>query len=650
MNTRRHSRPRRRPHSRLHLIAACAATLPAGLALAQGTAAPGAGAQRIEVIGSPIVEQQRVDAFGVLTTEVGEVQIRDLNALDLSSALRRTPGVAVSRFNPVGSFGGDEGGAVYIRGLGASRPGSEIKTYVDGIPFYTGAWNHALLDLLPVQGMERISVHKGPQPQQFGNTFAAIDLAPRRARSEGLAGNLRLAAGSFSTVVEQADLAWKSGGTEVTLAQSHAQSDGHRADADGRLDNLLVRGTLQLAPQWSVGALVLAADNEVRDPGVEGSPASKTGRFDTRGTLASLSLAHTHGDWQGRVQLYASRGTGHWDNPTGALVHSTFELSGLRWRETLRPWEGGEVAAGLDVDKMSGAVAFNGFTAFDGVSMQLTSPHVGLAHTLALGGGWSATPSAGVRFYKHDVYGSHNAPHVGLVLAQGEVLVLRANVARGLNFPGLDAALLNAIVPPLAGAPQSWRGLKPERMDHAELGARWSPERGTSLDAAVFEDRLKDRYVFAFPPAVALPSFTNLGSYRVRGAELTWQQAWSAAWSSYAGVTLLRPTLADLPYAPERALAAGVTWREGPWRVSSDLQAQSGMFVLNKARANGAVNTAEVGGFAVANLRAAYALQMLGPRGEVYLALENLGDRRYAYRPGYPMPGRSGQVGVNLSL
>lgn len=50
------------------------------------------------------------------------------------------------------------------------------------------------------------------------------------------------------------------------------------------------------------------------------------------------------------------------------------------------------------------------------------------------------------------------------------------------------------------------------------------------------------------------------------------------------------------------------------------------------------------------NLRAAHALQVLGPRGEVYLAVENLGDRRYAYRPGYPMPERSGQVGVNLSL
>ena len=41
---------------------------------------------------------------------------------------------------------------------------------------------------------------------------------------------------------------------------------------------------------------------------------------------------------------------------------------------------------------------------------------------------------------------------------------------------------------------------------------------------------------------------------------------------------------------------------------------------------------------------------LLGPNGEVFVALENLGDRRYAVRPGYPLPGRSGQLGVLVGL
>lgn len=628
-------------------VSLAAALLPLALssAFGQETKLP-----PVTVTGSPIIEGNRVDAFGALSTEVGEAQLRELNALDLSAALRRTPGVVVSRFNPVGAFGGDEGGAVYVRGLGASRPGSEIKTFVDGIPFYMGVWNHSLLDLLPVHGMQNVSVHKGPQPQLFGNTFAAIELRPSRATREGLGGNLRLSAGSFSTVVEQADLAWRQGDSEIALAQGAARSDGHRDDADGRISNVMLSASQRLNANWRVGLLLLGAENKVSDPGEEGEPASKTGSFATRGSLTAVSLEHQHGRAQGRLQLYANQGRGVADNPAGDDTLSRFQLSGLRWREQLQPWQGGELVAGLDIDRMSGSVAFNGYTAFDGLSLRLSSPYAALAHSFNLGEGWSATPSAGLRLYRHSVFGNSSAPHAGLVLERQD-LALRLNASRGLNYPGLDAALLNAIVPPLAGAtPNGWRSLEPERMDHVEAGLRWTLQPGSSLDLALFRDQLKNRYVFAFPPAVALPSFTNLGDYTVQGAEASWQQQWSSAWSSFAGLTLLDGSMADLPYAPKRALALGLSWRDGPWRISADAQSQSGMFVLNKSRADATPNSARVSGFAVLNLRAAYALAALGPRGEVFVAVENIGDKRYAYRPGYPMPGCSGQIGLNYSL
>lgn len=619
----------------------------AGTVMAQATST---SPQVVTVTGAPVIEANRSDAFGSLATEVGESQLRDLNALDLSSALRRTPGVAVSRFNPVGSFGGDEGGSVYVRGLGASRPGSEIKTFVDGIPFYMGVWDHSLLDLLPIGGMSSIAVHKAPQPQHYGNTFAAIDLAPRVAKRDGLAGNLRLSAGSFGTLVEQADLAGRFGDLEFSAAQGHAESDGHRAAADGTLDNGLLRGSYRLSPNWRVGALVLSADNSVSDPGEEGLPATRTGTYYTRGTLSTLSVAHEHGGWRGRLQVYDNSGVGLWNNPTAAVVRSTFHLSGLRWVEEAQPWQGGELLAGVDVDRMAGAVAFNGYTAYDGDTQRLVAPHVAVAQQWALGGGWVAQPSAGLRLYQHSVYGSSSAPHAGLVLSQGETLALRANAARGLSYPGLGAPLLNAIVSPLAGAPDSWRSLRPERMDHVELGARWAPSRESVLDVALFHDQLKDRYVFAFPPVVTPPALVSLGAYTVKGTELSWQQQWTAAWSSFAGLTLLNSSLASLPYAPQRSLALGATWKQGAWRISADAQAQSSMLTLNRGRADGATNTAGVSGFAVANLRGAYALPVLGPRGEVFVSVENLLDKRYAYRAGYPMPGRSGQVGLNLSL
>lgn len=604
----------------------------------------------VTITGSPVIEANVVDVFGSAHTSVGEEQIRDLNAIDLSSALRRSTGVAVSRFNPVGSFGGDEGGAVYVRGMGASRPGNELRTYVDGIPFYMGVWNHALLDLLPVNGVREVSVFKGPQPQLYGDTFAAIDMAPRRATRNGLSGNASVSVGSWSTLVEQAAVGWRSEQADVLVSQGHAKSDGHRPDADGKLDNAMVNANVRLGDQWSIGLLGLSAYNKVSDPGIDGIPTSKTGVFTTRGGLVALSLQHDHAMAHGRLQVYGNSGLGLWDNPTAAQVRSTFELSGLRWSETLTPWQGGEVLAGLDVDRSTGTVAFNGFTAYPGETLRLVQPHVAVAHKAALGGDWSVTPSAGVRLYDHNVFADTSAPHVGVVVEQGNTLALRLNHAKGVSYPGQGAPLLNAIVPPLAGTPTGWRSLGAETMQHTEVGLRYSPGKTTVVDLAVFDDQLKNRYVIAFPPAVAAPSLTNLGEYGVKGVEATWQQTWSPALSSYVGVTLLDASRADLPYIPEQAGSLGVTWRQGSWRVSVDAQAQCGMLTLNRGRGAGDTNTAAVGGFGVVNLRTAYQLPMLGAGSEAFVAMENLGDRAYAYRPGYPMPGRSAQLGVSFKL
>jgi iron complex outermembrane receptor protein len=79
-------------------------------------------------------------------------------------------------------------------------------------------------------------------------------------------------------------------------------------------------------------------------------------------------------------------------------------------------------------------------------------------------------------------------------------------------------------------------------------------------------------------------------------------------------------------------------------------QNQAGMLTLNQARAAGAVNTQSVDGFTVVNARAAYLLPMLGDRGEIFVAIENLTDENYQMRPGYPMPGASAQLGVNFSF
>src|SRR4030065_931275 len=142
----------------------------------------------VVVVASPIIEGNQVSNSGSQVTIIQQKQISDLNAQDLPSALRRTPGVVISRYNQVGSLGGGDGGAVYIRGMGSSRPGAEIQILVDGVPKFAGVWTHPLMDTMSADIVEKIEVYKGAQPILFGNmAFGAVNLITKRQKEEGFA-------------------------------------------------------------------------------------------------------------------------------------------------------------------------------------------------------------------------------------------------------------------------------------------------------------------------------------------------------------------------------------------------------------------------------------------------------------------------------
>ena len=268
-------------------LAVAGVCLFSNLAMAQSQSLP-----EVTVTASPVIDSNNTDVFGSYSTWVSADQIQDLNAVDLASALRRTPGVSISRFNPVGSYGGEEGGAVHIRGMGTTRPGSEIKTYIDDVPFYMGVWNHPLLDLLPINGMSRVEVVKGTQPQRYGNNFGAINLVPKQAGpTEGVQGDVQLSAGSFQTVVEQFDLVGRNGDWDYALAQGYAKSEGHREFADGKLSNVMGQLGLRMSKEWSIRWLMLQADNTAGDPGHITTLAGRGDTYATKGHMVSVSLA-----------------------------------------------------------------------------------------------------------------------------------------------------------------------------------------------------------------------------------------------------------------------------------------------------------------------------------------------------------------------
>ena len=79
-----------------------------------------------------MVQKTERDVLASPVTVITAEQIEALQAQDLPAALRRTPGIVVSRHNPVGSFGGGEGGSVTMR-MREDRDGLAVEVEDTGV-------------------------------------------------------------------------------------------------------------------------------------------------------------------------------------------------------------------------------------------------------------------------------------------------------------------------------------------------------------------------------------------------------------------------------------------------------------------------------------------------------------------------------------
>lgn len=629
----------------------------AALALVCALPAPGLAQDLAEivVIANPIIEGNQVDSFGASSTVVTQEQMEDLNAVDLGTALRRTPGVTISRYNPIGSFGGAEGGGIFIRGMGSSRPGGEIKTFIDGVPMYMSVWNHPLLDLLSIDSADSLQVYKSPQPQIFGNAFAAINIDPKRKRSEGYQTDLKLSGGSFGTFIEKAEHGGKIGAVDYYLGQSFRSSEGHRDHSDGQLSNYFGRAGAELGPNWDVSLFGLFTDNFARDPGIEGNEdATRSGKYETIATMGIASLNHAYEHADGSLKIFINTGEGNWYDqlPPSKDLYNDFTFHGVRFNELIRPWTGGELTLGIDYDSIEGDIEDENAAGvegdWDGPAQRIFAPYAAFSQLIGKRDGFHAIPSAGARAYTHSEFDAEMAPHAGLIVGYRNTQV-HTGYSRGVIYPGLEVALLSEYYMPMLG--QSWKDLEAETLDHYEIGISQTWDR-VRADLTLFWDYGDNRYLVV-PPPPPPPAYANLGEYRTQGIEATLSIAPTDNLSLFLGITLLDSDEETHPYTPGATLSTGLNWRFlERFKLSLDSQYISDMYVASQARRDGAVNTAQIDSYFLLNGKLSYDLpvETRGLAAEVFLAGENLIDADYEYSPGYPMPGINGMIGVAVTF
>ncbi|MBU0653383.1 MAG: TonB-dependent receptor, partial [Proteobacteria bacterium] len=242
------------------------------------------------------------------------------------------------------------------------------------------------------------------------------------------------------------------------------------------------------------------------------------------------------------------------------------------------------------------------------------------------------------------------------------------NYSQGVNYPS-PVALMNMVLTssPVSNPSQYWEKIKPEVVDHYEVGITHTWPKTASLGATVFYDRGKDRFqAYMFGP---MPTQFNdpIGRYEIRGLELTGTATPVKNLEFFTGATWLEAKATGndgierdhMPYTPGFQFQAGAKWNFlENYRLYMDMQHMRNVYAGTSAR-SGRFNYSELtdssklDDMTVFNARLSYRFTYRPLRlnnAEISLAVNNIFNQNYEYAKGYSMLGTTVFAGFSMKL
>jgi len=600
---------------------------------------------QIEVMASPITDAEVVDADGANSAVIKSAQLERLGATDLPTALRQVPGVTISRYHPVGAYGGAQGGSVYIRGAGTARPGGEVKIYTDGVPRESGVWSHPLMDIAPIEFADQISVTKNPQPQNYAGTFGAVDIQTRRRRTPGHEAEVDLTYGRFNSLLTTASAGGKMDIFDYYAGLSYKYSEGQRAHSEAELRSYYGRVGWQLSPHDHLAYIYQHTDNWVRDPGPKGGIRPQRDQFDTKTHTHIVRFESEREHLRGYALVYYEDGAIKWHkdhltdgNPRSPAGYSNTDWNNYGFRSSydlilekltlsgsLDSWsEGGDTRNILESNNRR-VWGYNGrfFT---------TAPYLGARYDFELNDEWKLTPSIGTRYYISSDFDNENAPCAALTLAHSEVLKIFISHARGVHYPGIYAR---------GTSPATWQTLKAETMDTTEIGTQINIGEHT-IHTALYRTSVEDRM------DSTVNGLVNSGDMTAYGSELALHLYPDDDLSFFLGGNYSDPVDHPVSRLPELTLSAGASYRLMQYlRWNIDTQYVSSQYAYSMRSVE--PDLEKLDDYLIINTKIALDIKAFSQQeGEIYIAIENLTGAHYEFFPDYPMPGIMWYTGIKL--
>lgn len=585
-----------------------------------------------------VVEQAAKAPVTLLPLDVTVVDSKTIDKSAESNLLpvlqNRVPGMFVTERGLAGyGVSGGAAGSVSIRGVGG---GNKVLFMIDGQPQWAGVFGHALPDTYVTNDVERVEVVSGPSSMLYGSGAmgGSVNLITRRAAREGLSGAVRAAAGSFAMQKYNARAGYRHAGLRVMGAASYESTDGNRRGMGYWLANQYAAASYSFSRHWEAGVDAMVTETRADNPGEEGRELPLDMWTKMVRVTTSVFVRNRYEISSGGVQAYYNWGKHDIDDgldrqnrPRTYLFHSRDYNTGVTLYQTVRPWEGNHLSAGVDF-KHWGGRAFN-TDKTDGTESPIVDRHVNeiAGYAMMQQALWHDRLSlnAGVRLEHSSQFGNRWVPQAGFILRPLSATTVKFSYGQGFRSPTIRELYMYGPRNP---------GLRPESMDNYEISVR-QRLLGQRLDIGLALYYINGDNLIQQVMVDGAMKNMNTGRFINKGFELDATYAITPRWAVTANYAYLH-TSTRITGAPRNKLYGEVAFTPGRWQFSVDLL---GVWDLKTEQTSRS--------YALLNARAAYTVPLRTPV-IIFVKGDNLTAARYEINHGFPMPRATVMAGLEL--
>ncbi len=570
------------------------------------------------VITAGRVAQPAAEAPAPLTVVPRETIEQGASA-DAAEVLRQHSGAEITR-----NGGPGQSVSVFLRGTESNHS----LILLDGVKLNPGTLGTPALQNIPAHLIERVEIVKGPQSTLYGSEAmgGVINLITRKVPEEdGLHPSASVRGGSFGTYQGNARLGYRQGDDYLGLDVSALTSDGYSPRADSDLkrghDNLSLRlgGGYRFNSSTDLEASYWQAQGNLEYLDFMLEPVDQD--FTNRAARVSLNQRFTS-NWQARLGL--NYGEDKIDqNQSADYAHT--ERTGLDWQHDWRLNPDHQLTLGLSgsLENTASSVFGSGYDeeTWSGALFAQDDLRFG-DHRLLLA----------ARYTEHEDFGGQATGSLNYSLNLGEATRLLAGVGTAYRAPDSTDRF------GYGGNPD----LEPETSRHWEIGLRHALAPGHSLEATLFQTRLRDLISFEDPDGFNGPQpgyNVNVGKARIRGLEAghavrmgDWRFGLQGLWQNARNLE----TGTRLARRAHYSLTASIGYEVSVWYLNAYLNAAG-------RRRDSDFGDNWLGGYATVNLSAGYQLNRAW---QLRAKVNNLFDRDYELAGGYQTGGRAAYLEV----